>query len=254
MKIDRPRLRNTLRKLRALPIGDNPTDRLMAPQEMLDLLACAAGIKPVCILGRGFAPPGWIDGAAKIAGEVGLHYFKAPTWVDDDFPWEVSDALDPHQKRLADVVYISRTTAIRGQLVEVQAAGGKLTVEQEAHFTGYPLCCVTEHHHRTRLMREAFFMMFIRMAGGNKEQAIRLMLDDVAVSPETPQEVEMFEQANELNMAPFTSVNMCRSCASDDRSPAWELSRKYRNLCLEIDPLLAREIEEPNWHISQKFE
>ena len=52
--VDKPRLRNALKKLRRIPFdrGD-PYNQAIAPQEMLDFLAMISGLKPVVLIGRG---------------------------------------------------------------------------------------------------------------------------------------------------------------------------------------------------------
>ena len=50
--MNKPVLRNALKKLRAVPFDRNEYANVMiAPQEMLDFLAMVAGIKPVYLLG-----------------------------------------------------------------------------------------------------------------------------------------------------------------------------------------------------------
>ena len=61
--VDKPRLRNALKKLRRIPFDrEDPYNLATAPLEMLEFLAMIAGLKPVVLIGRGFDDQNWIKG------------------------------------------------------------------------------------------------------------------------------------------------------------------------------------------------
>jgi hypothetical protein len=65
--MNRVRLRNALKKLRNIEIDrSDEANRMIAPQEMLDFLAMAAGIKPVFSNGARLCRPG-MDRGRKLA-------------------------------------------------------------------------------------------------------------------------------------------------------------------------------------------
>ena len=81
MNIDKPRLRNALKKLRQVPLDHtNPANVAMAPQEMLDYLAMLAGLKPVCLVGRGFDDSDWVAGVERLAREMRLQVVNGAKW------------------------------------------------------------------------------------------------------------------------------------------------------------------------------
>jgi hypothetical protein len=111
----KPALRNTLKKLRVLPLdGANHHNAMMAQQEMLDYLALINGQKPVYLLGRGFDDPRWVAGAVAIAIEAGLQVIEGPPWdaqgLDKTMPAWFREHLDK-QNPTAPVFYICRTKA-----------------------------------------------------------------------------------------------------------------------------------------------
>ena len=78
---NKARLRNTLKKLAAIGHGATDSDdHATAAQEALDFLAMLAGLKPVAMLGRGFADRHWIEGTVKIATDLELHIVEGPYW------------------------------------------------------------------------------------------------------------------------------------------------------------------------------
>ena len=61
MSVNKPRLRSALKKLRQVRFDRSDSANVgMAPQEMLDFPAMLAGLKPVCLVGRGFDDPDWV--------------------------------------------------------------------------------------------------------------------------------------------------------------------------------------------------
>ena len=83
----------------------------------------------------------------------------------------------------------------------------------EAALLGYPASCVRAEYQRNECLDRAYFMMLSRTAGKTQQRIRFLIDDDVRLTAETPAEIAMLEAASTVNMAPFTSINMCGACA-----------------------------------------
>lgn len=243
--MDKPALRNTLKKLRALPLeGAVHAHLMMAPQEMLDFLAMLAGMKPVCIVGCGFNHRPWVEGVVALARKMDLNVIEGPMWdaepEDDTLPqWfrEHIDAAGPDDP----VFYVCRA---RGTAEAVQAAidAPPISMEEEARLTGYPECCVKAHYERQLMFNQVFYRLLQRTGGGNLEEMQRILREDIAMGPETPEEEAAMKEAMEFLPAPFTSFHMCAACAADPTRPGQQLSKKYEALAREINGELAAQI------------
>ena len=245
MKIDKPRLRNALRKLQQVPYDRADSANVaMAPQEMLDFLAMLAGLKPVCLVGRGFDDPKWTAGVEALALGMKLHVMRGAAWdaepENDGFPdWysEIAGALSVPQ----EAVYICKRRPVARELEAVSAAG-EIAMDQEAGLLGYPLCCVREHYQGQRKFGEAITLMLRRISGGDEEEMKRIVREDDGMSPETEAERTLLDEATAHRPAPFTNVNMCVSCAGDPGGPAMRMSQQYKALARAVSPDLALEI------------
>ena len=81
MSVNKPRLRSALKKLRQVRFDRSDSANVgMAPQEMLDFLAMLAGLKPVCLVGRGFDDPDWVAGVEALARGMNLNVISGPKW------------------------------------------------------------------------------------------------------------------------------------------------------------------------------
>ena len=249
-KINKPLLRNTLKKLRRVPFDrSEPTNAAMAPQEMLDFLAMLAGIKPVCLVGRGFDDPNWVAGVEALAGEMKLHIVRGPQWHAEPklagLPaWYAEEDRNPTE---GSVVYICKSRSVAAELREV-CASAAIIVDQEARLLGYAPCCVRDHYRRDRMFDEAFTLMLRRTARGDEKEMRRIVREAVKMSVETEQEQALMEEATDRRPARFTSVNMCRLCADDRDSPAAQMSHQYEALAHAVDPRLASEIRRIEMH------
>jgi len=87
-----------------------------------------------------------------------------------------------------------------------------------------------------------FFGLIKRAAKDDIEEMKRIVRDDDQLSPETPEEEELFRSKFEMRPAPFTSFNMCTSCSNSPDSPAKALSIIYGALANKVDAELADEI------------
>jgi hypothetical protein len=241
--VDKPALRNTLKKLRTLPLAkSNHPNVMMAPQEMLDFLAMRAGIKPVALLGRGFDDRQWIEGAVALAHKAGLHVIEGPAWNTGPKDQALPEWFQEHAKAISTVdglFYVCRTDA---NAEAVKKSFEALTMDEEARLLGYPPCCVRAHYERDALLNSAFYKLVKRAAKGDVTEMKRILAEDVRVSPETAEEKGAFEKATKFVPARFTSFHMCDACVADPESPANQLSKKYKELAETIDVDLAAEI------------
>lgn len=240
--MNKPFLRNALKKLRAIPFDESEhANVMMAPQEMLDFLAMIEGIKPVYLLGRGFDDPQWIEGVIALAKNMGLHVAEGTMWsakpVSEDLPeWFRDEVTEAGPDGTA--FYISRTRAA-ADAVQAAIDNPPITMEEEARLLGYPVCCVRAHYERDALFDRAFYMLVERTGGGDIAEMQRILREDVEMAPETDEEKAMVKAATEFTPAPFTSFHVCDECASDPSRPAGQLSRRYEEFARAIDGGLA---------------
>jgi hypothetical protein len=238
-------LRSLLKKLRALPIDRADRHNVMtAPQEILDLLAARAGIKPVCVLGRGFDDAKWIEAAVAIAKKADLHVLEGPMWnaepVDETLPqWfrEHLRAMSP----AANAFYICKLST-HAHAVRKSFENQPITMEEEALLLGYPLCCVQAHYERGALLYRTFYTMLDRRAKGDVAEMRRLVREKVKVTPETQDEEADLRRATEFTLAPFTSFHICGACAADASRPAYQVSQKYKGLVFLVDRNFANRV------------
>jgi hypothetical protein len=244
--MDKPVLRSTLKKLRALPLDhNNHPNVMMAPQEMLDFLAMRAGLKPVHLLGRGFDDPEWIKGAVAIAQKAGLQVIEGPLWDAQVEDHALPDWFREHleaNKQPGNAFYITKTAG-HAAAVKRSFDNPPITMDQEASLLGYPPCCVRAHYERDALLNSTFYKMIQRAAKGDVAEMQRLLREDIGVEPETDEEREGIKNATVFIPAPYTSVHMCQACADNQTSPAWQLSSKYEALARLIDRDLAAQVE-----------
>ena len=243
--MDKPVLRSTLKKLRALPLDRaNHPNLMMAPQEMLDFLAMRAGLKPVHLLGRGFDDREWIDGALAMARKAGLHVIEGPIWnakpPEEAFPIWYRDHLKAIEP-VENVYYVCRAEGT-AEAVERSFGNPPISMDEEAQLLGYPPCCVRAHYDRAALLDRTFYKMLERTANGNVEEMQRLIREDAALKAETPDEESALKEATEFTPAPFTSFHMCSACAADPSGPAGQLSKKYEALARAVDDDWAKQI------------
>ena len=234
---ERKLLLGTLAKLLELPFADvDDHSAVLRQQETLDFLAMLAGIKPVFMTGRGFHDDLWIRGVIELASETGLDVEIGPMWNAlagrEGLPeWFVRFAIEAHR---SDAVFISKEAAA-AQAVHAAVTGNPVSIADEAALLGYPACCVRAEYQRNECLDRAYFMMLSRAAGEDQQRIRFLIDDDVRLDAETPAEIAMLEAASAVNMAPFTSVNMCGACASDLQSPARKIAAEREQLARSID-------------------
>jgi len=240
---DKSRLRNTLRKLRAVEAqlaGDY--DPLETGQEMLDLLAVLDGLKPVFLHGRGLVDAPWMTGVVDLARSLGLRVIQGPCWnplpPGESFPaWYaecVGAEFDRHHP-----FYICKAPSVAREVAAVNDAGGHPTIGQEARLLGYPECCVAAHHARAGIYHRYVIERMERLAGGDEARARALYGRDIDLSPESDADEAALAVALDIVPCPFGSWNACVSCVDEEESPSIVLSDEYEGLAEAIDPALA---------------
>ncbi len=227
---DKPRLRSLMTKLRALPI--DPADAYVVgavAQERLDFVAMAAGLKPVYVTGRGFDHPAWTAGVRAAARDAGFHVVTGPSWQAVPPPADLPDWFTaPAQAALAaaETVYVTRARHLARTLAEL-AAGRRPGVAEEATLLGFPECCVAAHYANAEAFERAVFEMLRRRAGGDEAAVRRIVESGAPIAPETEEERAALAALALLAPAPWTSLNLCASCAADPDGPGLRLSRTY---------------------------
>jgi hypothetical protein len=84
--------------------------------------------------------------------------------------------------------------------------------------------------------------MVDRVSRGDRDEAKRIVRDDVAVAAETPEELAMLGEAQAIKPARFTSFHMCDECAASEGSPGKKMSENFEALARAIDAEFAKEI------------
>jgi hypothetical protein len=205
-------------------------------QDGLDLLAVAAGLKPVCLLGRGDIDPEWLDAARAIAADLGLAARDGVGWLpaapDDALPRWYREATAT-RLRGAPVVYLYRDPRA-GAGIAALGTGDRVAAAEEAALLGYPLCCVAEHHTKTLALEQLTIALLARLAGEDIDRLRRLVVAGVTPTPREADEWRRFETVAAIDPEPFTSINRCAGCAADPDGPAGRIGRGYRALAAEL--------------------
>jgi len=238
-------LRNTLKKLAAMGHqGGESHDRATAAQEALDFVAMLAGIKPVLLLGRGFDDAQWLEGALRIATDLRLHVVEGAYWDAEPSYAGLPEWYSEHARAAFQgyrAHYVCKARAVAHEVAEL-CRSGTPSIEDEARLLGYPRCCVEAHHGRERDYQLAWLSVLEREAGGDEAGMRRLLANGAALAPATGGERARLEAAMAVQIAPFTSVNMCAACAGSSDGPARSMSRRYGELARSLDPGLARSL------------
>ena len=206
--------------------------RATAWQDGLDMLAVIAGLKPVCIIGRGGRSEVWTEALRAAADRAGLPTIDAVPWdpapPDDRLPrWYL--AATARRRANRHVLYLCGDDAAAGDVAALTAKG-RVGAAEEAAVLGYPRCCVAEQHARTLDLEELVAQTTERMAKGDAGRMTRMIEAGATPLPGSRQEWDRYSAAVAIAPAAGTSVNMCGACAVDRESPAQTLSRRYRAL------------------------
>ncbi len=196
--------------------------------ECLDILAIAAGWKPVAVVGYAEASSMLADVSSCVA-EAGLETAVVTAWTTEGefagVPDWYRDCVVQHRARTT-LLAIARDEDDLSPFIGDEPA---LAPELEASLLGYPACC-TEHHRdwRRRFHRRAAAAT-VATANGDLTRAYRL-----ASANWQPPAAAMGDLLH-AEVAPRTGIVMCPACASDDGSPAHMLDARYAALARVID-------------------
>ena len=207
--------------------------RDVAWQDGLDLLATIAGMKPVCLIGRGFADPAWHAALRRVADDTGLPALEAAPWFPAAEPGFLPDwyAAASARRNAAPVIYICRDDTTRERAAALSAEG-RIAAADEAALLGYPLCCVAQHHERALGFERLAAAMLERLAGGDRARMERLAEAGVEPLPATDAEWQQYARLMAIHPSSGTSVNPCDACAADPASAAARLAQRYHRLAV----------------------
>jgi hypothetical protein len=218
----------------------NATQSALAPpacaeawQDGLDLLAVVAGMKPVCLVGRGNGDEAWCAALRTAADGAALTTIEAAPWEPTgDLPEWYREATSRRRAR-RKVLYFCRDGAI-AERVAALSARGRVSVDAETWLLGYPRCCVEQHHRRALAYERLLAQRTERLCRGDPARMMRLVEARVEPMPATRAEWDEVVRLTRIALAPGTSVNMCEACASDPMSPAMRLAEAYAKLAQRL--------------------
>ncbi len=215
----------------ALALAPDAT-RDTAWQDGLDLLAVIAGMKPLCLIGRGVAAPAWQAALTDIAAAAGLVIHEGAPWGPAAAPGLLPEwYLEATARRRAarPVLYLCADAAVQ-QRAAMLCEQGRVAAADEAELLGYPPCCVDQHHRQALALECLIAVGTERVAAGDCRRRARLIEAGVEPIPATEAEWRLRADLTAIAPAPMTSVNMCAPCAGDRDSAAGLLTRRYRAL------------------------
>jgi hypothetical protein len=208
-----------------------PAQRAEGAQDALDVLAVAAGLKPLALLGVGDADGSVVSTLSDAARKAGLN-------VIDAAPWRVMEGwrglpswyrnLAELQEGASPVWVVSRPDA-----APVPAGGSEISVGEEAAALGYPECCVRDFHRKRRLFHLFSLRAISRQTAGDTEAMRRLAGAQIMLAPRSAAERRALALATRMDFAPATSVAMCRVCENAADSAAMRLSACHRALAVD---------------------
>jgi len=185
----------------------------------------------------------WVSGITDLAKSMGLHVERGPHWhgVPSNLPpWIVEVTAKRDGSKQA--TYISKARAIAQEVTAINTAGGRLAVPVEARLLGYPECCVASHYDALARVDRLYTLLLRRVGGGHEERMRQLVVEDVAMAPETVEELDLARSLTPPKQIAFTSINACAVCATDPKSPARSIGARYRALAEAVDTSFAEQI------------
>jgi hypothetical protein len=219
-------LRDSLSAAVCAVAGDLRSD---VAQDALDVLAVAAGWKPVAIVGCGYDASGFGEAVRAAARPAGLEVAEGKLWR------EIGEArgLPPwYADSLAAMIAGVRVLFVGNQSLQ-DIPGCLLTATEEAALLGYPTCCVVEYHRRRRLYHLLAIRAIRRQAEGDVERMRQLADSQVMLTPRSQRERRQFARALRGIFLPYASVAICEICETEPNSPARKLGERYRGLIAE---------------------
>jgi hypothetical protein len=211
-------------KLDALAAALGPTRDGDEWQDGLDFLAAAAGLKPAAMFGRG---GGAIETWRALAQKFALPAIEAAPWdaapPENFLPLWYLEAASARRAR-HKVLLVARDREILARAAEL-AAHGRFGAAEEAEILGYPHCCVVEHHAAALALERQTAYLLAHAHPGDEARIFFFV-----ASGATP-----YVPPPPITPSRWTSVNLCRACASSDTSPARALEQAYRALALRLN-------------------
>ena len=201
-------------------------------QEALDVLAVAAGLKPLALLGVG-------DPDGSVANALSGAATQAGLTVTSMAPWRVDAGLRGLPSWYRDNVSVRDDAAVIAAVSQpggapLPAGGSEISVGEGAAALGYPKCCVREFHRKRRLFHIFSLRAISRQAGGDSEAMRRLARAQVMLAPRSAAERRALALATRTVFAPATSLAMCWVCENAADSAAMRLSAGYRALAVDL--------------------
>lgn len=205
-------------------------ERDEAWQDGLDLLGVLAGLKPLCIVGRGARDEGWRDALRATA-------LRSEIPVVDIAPWDVAADLLPawylaasaRRRASLSVLALCADARVRDAAVSL-AARGRVGPAEEAALLGYPRCCVDAHHVRMQALERLTAELTARVARGDEARMMRMIETGAAPLPQSRADWARFAAAASPAPLPFTSIVPCAACAADTDGPAHAIARRHAAL------------------------
>lgn len=210
-------------------------------QDLLDVAAVAAGMKPAALAGVGYEvdaqAPGLADALAGLGLVVTVRYPWIPACDADGLPVWYAAALERRYMAVT-VVAVAQHDRV---LANLPAPGEPVDAVGEATLLGYPPCCATAYHHRRRRYHHLMLGMLERQADGDEARMARLFGAGALPTPRSAQEAASLRDLVVPDFAPFTSIAMCAGCTDHDESPARRLAAGYARIARDtgFDPCAA---------------
>ena len=217
-----------------------PEDRESAWQDSLDLLALAAFMKTVALIGCGYHTGGWLPAVAELAAGRGLAVRRGgvPWLVREEFAglpeWYAGPVRDAW--RSADMLTVCRPQAVTRFGGEAIMVG----CEEEAELLGYPACCVTDHHTRRRIYHDLMIDLIAARCEATPERR-RLAESEAMPSLRDDADRCRLEEALRGEALAFAGFVPCPVCqALGPRGPAGQIDLAMRELAHDSGlPLVA---------------
>lgn len=200
-----------------------------AVQDGLDVLAVAAGLKPMAVIGCGYDAPDLLIAVNDAAVLGGLIAQRGRPWTSAAAVG-VAWFAEARQRSANPVLYVTKREAT-GQATRL--AGQYVDLATEAELLGYPACCVRQFNRQQKLLHLITIRMIARQAEHDETRMRRLVAAQVVPAPRSATEARRLACATRAEFAPHTSIAMCRICAADPGSPAHRISARFRALAVE---------------------
>lgn len=199
-------------------------------QDLLDVLAVGAGLKPAAVIGFGYAVNDSVDKIIELAAALGMATSMSHPWQASCDAEELPSWYVDTLARFYGSTPIHIVTTTPASLNVLVKSKPPISAQQESVTLGYPICCVTKYHRRRKAYHLLTLGMLARQVDGNEVRMRRLVKSGVAMTPKGESETSALLSATQTDFAAFTSIAMCDACATDSDSPARRISTQFRQL------------------------